>query len=304
MAREVRKIGSFSAVGASQTATQQIPLNATYYNLILETQGLTLSQMEDIRVKINAQTFRQHSATELNRINVYNGRKTNGNSGTGKQYLMIDFHRPYLRTLPERVFTAIGTGVPGDPKTNPNPVRDFVIEVDIAAGVNAPKMTLYAEIDLPAPTGQIKYYESYTWVPGAAGTVAAPAAFDFINYPKGRTIQRIYAWRLKNGAIQGTHLLDYGQIINDNEIMYEVPAKMAKVQQQDGFGGLNPDDWMFVINPSFNGDGSNGFSTVYTGGALAGSAIADQRIRYGVMNITPTTDVYKIFLERIGAPRQ
>ena len=301
MSRETRKVGSFNSVGIGQIATKQIPLTATYMSLIVRYKGLTLADMTDIKVLLNNQIIRQHSAADLNRINTYNGRTPLTNAVT-EQWMFIDFTRPYLRTYAERVFTAIGTGLPRN--LDANSPEQFSIEITIRpeAVDRAISLELWAELDLPAPLGLIKYVQRHSWKAQQFGTATAPVYLDFDGYVKGPSIQRVIAWRKVNGVVSNDVKIVSAQLLNDNNISYETTKALADIQANDGFGNLEPSDGLFVIDTAYAGDGNNGFPTTYTAGEKAGLKIEDQRIRFAVTDIDTSTDSHEIVLERIGAP--
>jgi hypothetical protein len=137
MALRVKQpLPSFSGVAAGQTATVDVPVRGTYYNIALEyresgtlaNQATIEAAITEIRVKINGQVQRRFSAEDLIDINAYHGiTYQNG-------YLVIFFAEPWARHEKSEDVLAWGTA----------DVQSFQIEVDIDAGATAPTLSATA----------------------------------------------------------------------------------------------------------------------------------------------------------------
>lgn len=73
--KTTRRMPSFEAVGAGQTATLRLPIGLTFHQVWIEFAGVTLAQMDQIRLVANGQPIHNWgTGTELDRLNQYEGR--------------------------------------------------------------------------------------------------------------------------------------------------------------------------------------------------------------------------------------
>ncbi len=99
-----RKMPSWEGVAAGQTATVRLPIGNTYHKLLVPYSGVTLAQMDEIRVIANGKTIQRLIGGDvLDSMNQFDGRNAAGG------ILTIDFERFGLRTRAGSEFTVIGT---------------------------------------------------------------------------------------------------------------------------------------------------------------------------------------------------
>ncbi|MBL4761679.1 MAG: hypothetical protein JKY93_03155 [Gammaproteobacteria bacterium] len=136
MARRKIKLPSFNAVGASQTATIDIPVGARFHNIKIfykdnAIQSVIESDITMIRIKVNGKVQRTYKPAEL-----YKTLKANGHAFIAG-IIPIYFSEPWRRNVVSEDVLAWGT----------SGLDTFQIELDIASGATAPKLHAYAVTD-------------------------------------------------------------------------------------------------------------------------------------------------------------
>lgn len=117
-------------------ALYKLPIGARYHDLYIEYSGLTLSDMTEIRVKINGLVVQRFSATERDLLNQFLGLPAaNG-------VLRIPFDRVGLKNRVDEEITAINTDASDQ---QGNRISSFAVEIDIAGTATAPVLTMTAE---------------------------------------------------------------------------------------------------------------------------------------------------------------
>lgn len=203
-----RKIQSFEGVAAGQTATARIATNLTLNKVLLAYSGVTLAQMNAIRLVLNGKTVQQWSeAAKLDLDNKYLG------MDAAAGVLTIDMERFGLRTREGQEFTAIGMGIPEDPQR----VTTAVIEVDIDAAAVGPVLSAKGIFSNPRPLGLIKHVREFTKSPGGAGL------YEISDIPRLGDINRIIfdtsAVTINGIRIERDGYTIFERTTADNEVM-------------------------------------------------------------------------------------
>ncbi len=138
MARITKRMPTPTGVGADETALCKLPIGNRFHRLFLIYSGVTLAQMNEIRVLANAKTIHRYSGTERDVLNQFRGK----DAAAG--ILEIPFDRQDLLTRKGMEETAINTG-----DTNPNNgqiITALNLEIDIDAAAASPSFQVYAEM--------------------------------------------------------------------------------------------------------------------------------------------------------------
>lgn len=167
-----RKLPSWEGQNPGNTAVLRCPIGLTYEQIIIGYAGVTLAQMNEIRVIGNGKTFmRFTSGTLLDLINRFHGRAAaNGN-------LVIDFTRYGLRTRAGEELTALGTGAP--PKDGRPELTTLTVEIDIDAAAAAPALVAKAVQSQSRNIGLIRHVKEFGYNPAAVGE------FEISDIPRG-----------------------------------------------------------------------------------------------------------------------
>lgn len=238
---------SFDGVAAAQTATLKCPIGLTYHQLLVTYTGVTLAQMDEIRVIANGQTIQKYtSGTQLNEFNQFYGR------AAASGILIIDFERYGLTRRDAREITALGTGKAQNATTNPNPISTLNVEIDINAGAAAPVLSARAIQSGPAVTGLILKRRSYAYSPAASGD------FEISDLPKGDLI---------NSIVFGLSLITNLKIERDNFIVFDRTDADNNLVLNDGVR-VSGATVGTVYDPTENGDGADGLATRNSDGTL------------------------------------
>jgi len=154
MARKFIKLPSLSNVAASSTATLQCPVGVTYHKIDFQCEGVTPSQMENIRVEINGKPIQEYkNGTRLNDINAYYSRHVESGIVT------LWFDSPHFDNVPLRRTTGLGT----------LDVSTLQVKFGIASGVTNPKIEAYATVSPATPLGMIRKVKTYVVSNAATG---------------------------------------------------------------------------------------------------------------------------------------
>lgn len=232
-----RRMPSFESVAAGATATQRLPIGLTFHQLWIEYAGVTLAQMNEIRIVANGQPIMVYdSGTDLDRLNQFQGRSAAGG------ILAIDFDRYGLTDQAQREFTALGTGNPGDP----SPVTTLQVEIDLDAGAAAPVLSARAVQSVPQNLGLIKKVRKFGYSPGGA------IDFEISDLPKGDVINML---EFAFSANDLTRL----KVERDTFVVFDREDQLNERIQADG--KRVPQANSFVYDPTEEGVGTEGLIT-------------------------------------------
>lgn len=176
MARVFKRMPSFQAVAAGQTAICNLPLGMSYHQLLLRyqanegagvvdaTEAVMADDITEIRIIVDGDTKVQMSGVEAIALAKFYGQTVM--AGT----LPIFFSRPWLRSIEAEDEIAFGTA----------DLQTFNIEVDIKAGTTSPSLSAYAVQGPNMPLGRYiairRFGQTYA---GAAGD------FEISDLPRG-----------------------------------------------------------------------------------------------------------------------
>lgn len=247
MPRVTLRMPSAQGVGAGQTATFRLPIGRTYHNLLLTYSGVTLAQMTEIRLVVNGKTQRRITGGDwqdsLNKFVKH---------AAANGVLRIDLDRSRMRLKGGEEFTAIGTGVQGDPQQ----ITTMSLEIDIDAGAAAPALALKAIQSDPSPAGMISKLREFSYAPSAGGD------YEIADLPKGDLIGRIYFRKAGINSVK---------IERDGFVVFERTAAENSLIQTDGERAPQAD--VFIFDPSELG---------FAGEQLATAGVQDLRITVNV----------------------
>jgi len=237
-----RRMPGFEGVAAGNTATLRLPIGNSYHQLLLTYSGVTLAQMNEIRVVANGEpVMRFTSGTQLDDINQFEGR------AAAAGVIVIDFDRYNLRTRRAEEITKIGTGDPNDP----TPITTLALEIDIDGAAAAPVLSCKAIQSGPEPVGLIKQVRQFNY------TVSATGDFEISDLPKGDLMNKVIFGN--HGTIASTKL----KLERDNFVVFERSTAENELIQTDGV--REPQASLAVIDPTENGHGSETIETAGVG---------------------------------------
>lgn len=206
MARITRKNPSFSNVQAGATATLEFKLGLSYHHTNLLFTGMTLAQMQNIRIEADGKPIKYWKDGErLNSENKYYGR----GAATADTITMF-FTRKELETIEQRRVFALGT----------SDVSTLSLLIDIHEDAVSPKLEAYSVQGNPANMGFITRIKQYQMSSAVAGEVE----IDNIPLQEGQAISAIH---LYNPNIESCELE-----INNN-IRFESTKSLAAKNQVD-----------------------------------------------------------------------
>ena len=169
---------SFQGVAAGQTATVMLPIGLSYHELLMNFAGITLAQMNEIRVVANGKVIQRYaSGTQLNAMNLFEGR------AAATTVLTIPLGDRFgLKSRAGIEFTKLGTGMLDDKR----PVTSLYVEVDIDAAAAAPVLSMIAIQSDPDYSGIIRHVNQFTYSPTTA------MDFDVADLPKGKIFNQMF----------------------------------------------------------------------------------------------------------------
>lgn len=138
MARYELRMPSPDGVAKGQTARFNLALGNRYHELQLIYAGVLLSQLTEIRVKLNGKVVQIFSGEQRDKWNQFDG------MSAASGILRIPFDRQKLKTLAAEEETAIDTG--SITQGQGERVTSFVVEIDISGAASAPKLEMYATV--------------------------------------------------------------------------------------------------------------------------------------------------------------
>lgn len=236
-----RALPSFNGVGASQTATLDLPIGRTYHGILITFGGttMTLALMTEMRLILNGRTIQTITgAADLDIINRFNGRAP----ADGQIYW--DFERFGLDNVRMREATVIGTGMPQNldresPNYEPVEVATLKMEIDIGAAT-APTLSAKALTSAKRPLGWIHHRRKFIHSPSASGD------FEVSDLPKGMRLDKLYI-KTADG--------DVNSVVLDRDNFRLFDRTVAENNQQQIDGVRVPMPLWYVLDPSETGDG-------------------------------------------------
>lgn len=226
-----RKMPSFEGVAAGQTATCRLPIGLTYHQILVNYSGVTLAQMDEIRLIANGKTIQRWIGGDvLDAVNQFDGR----NAANG--VLVLDLERYGLRTRAGVELTAIGTG----DKKDPAPISTLYLEIDINAAATGPVLSAKAIQSGPRPSGPLKQVRVFGYDPAGSGS------FEISDLPKLGPIGRVI---LKSGSVNSL------KIERDGYTVFERATAENEAVQKDGIRVPQAGYW--VYDPSETGNGQD-----------------------------------------------
>ena len=206
-----RKMPSLSNVAAGSEAVLNLPLGNTYDKLMLEFSGVTLAQMQNIRLEIDGKVVQQFKdGQRVVDINTYYGRPAD-DAGL----LTFWFVRPEMNRLQDQRLTALGTA----------DIKTLALRFNIAADATAPEITAYAVQSERQPLGMITKVKTFT------SSVATAGVQEIDNLPRGN---------IQNGIrIAAIHAfkddISKGELEMDGRTAFELPKTVSEnVQKKYG----------------------------------------------------------------------
>lgn len=232
-----KRMPSFEGVAAGSTATLRLPIGLTYEQLLITYSGVTLAQMNEIRVIGNGKTFQRFtSGNRLDTINQYHGR------AAADGVIVIDFTRYGLRTRAGEELTGLGTGVPS--KDGSVELSTLALEVDIDGAASAPALSCKAVQSKPQPLGLIKHVREFGYNPAASGE------FEISDIPKGHLFNTVHFVSSDVNSLR---------VERDGYTVFERAAAENTLLQTDG--ERSPQSGVFTFDPTEIGNGGETLQT-------------------------------------------
>lgn len=144
-----------SGVAAGQTAVIKLPVGFTYHGVMIPFTGVTLAQMDEIRVVVNGDVIQRWvGGDRLDSVNQFDNQTAAG------AILRLDFERRGMLTRQSNEASVLGTGWNSTPagrkNPDPRPVTSAQIEIDIDALAAAPAISyVIARRSAPQPSGTL-----------------------------------------------------------------------------------------------------------------------------------------------------
>lgn len=171
-----RTMPAFSGVAIGQTATAALPIGLTYHALVIDYSGMALTDLTELRLKINGKVRIQATGVQLDLINQFDRVPAAVAAGPGTLIFPLD--RLGLLTRAAREYSALGTGLPGGP-------GNVTLEVDVGALAVAPVLSMRAMQSAPRAPLAVKNLEFYQYNAPAIGL------FEIADIPRTDVISRI-----------------------------------------------------------------------------------------------------------------
>jgi len=173
-----KRMPSFEGVAAGQTATAKMPIGLSYHTALLTYSGVTLAQINEIRVVVNGKVLQRYvEASHLDSMNKFNGEA--GAAGILNIPIGDSFGN---KTRAGVELSKLGTGVAGDT----NAVTSLHIEVDIDAAAVGTTLSLLATMSDPDVSGLVKHVRQFTKTPTGAGI------FEISDLPRGDLYKKLF----------------------------------------------------------------------------------------------------------------
>lgn len=226
---------------AGNTLTLRLPIGLTYNQVYTEYAFLATATpvplgnaIGEIRVVANGRPIWNIQASELDRINQFEGRSA------AQGILTIDFDRYNLRTRAAEEFTSIGTGA----KDDPTPLTTLTLELDIksASAITSGTLTSKLRQSDSRVLGAFKKMRRYVHVFTGAAIV------EIADFPKGDLI---------NGAhfFESANDIDNLRLERDNFVMFDRSKELNARIQTDGVRVPSAD--LYVYDTCEDGNGTD-----------------------------------------------
>jgi hypothetical protein len=199
------KLATASGIGAGQTATMSIPTGLTYLalHIVAKNNGVAVTNwgtfFSEIRLSLDGVVKYRVTGNECAMLADYYGWNTEAG------ILPIPFARDYLRNANQESYLAWGT----------KGLESFTAEFDIAAGVVAPTMSVYATRGPGEPLGQHVEVNNQVFQVSSAGEI------EFSDFP--RVMGGLMALHIDTAAITDV------ATISDQVRLMELPVALARV---------------------------------------------------------------------------
>lgn len=225
---------SFEGVAAGATATARLPIGLTYETLLLTYSGVTLAQMNEIRVIGNGKTIQRYtSGTRLDELNKFHGR------AAASGIIAIDFIRYGLRTRAAEEITALGTGIVG-----PEELTTLAVEIDIDAAAAAPVLSMKAIQSVARPLGLIRWVREFGYNAPAIGQ------YEISDIPKNHLFNTVHfnSADVNSVEIQRDRFSVFKRLKAENDLVQSDGARV-------------PVAGAFVFDPTEVGNGAESLET-------------------------------------------
>ncbi len=222
--RIFKKMPNGSGIGAGQTATFNLPLGITYYQLMLRIRADLGSGIVDvpvaslgdvigeIRLYIDGQESIRVDAADLAVILAYKGQTVKAGA------LPLMFANPSQRTAAGEDAPAIGTA----------DIQSLSLEIDIKDGVTSPGLVVYGRMGPNTPLGQFYAIKKYPFNVGNLGTR------ELQDLP--RTSYNLLAMHISTDQISSVQLEANQRIVRDfDRVVGEATAIQTGKVWQPGF---------------------------------------------------------------------
>ncbi len=244
------KIPNTTAVAANQPATWSVPIGLRYHSFQLAYSGITLAQMDQIRLNVNGETIHRYTGVQRDKLNQFDGRAAAGG------ILTIPLDRFGLYRQDGEEMTALRTGVADKLGKIINKVE---IEIDVNAAAAAPAIAINATAsDNPSGIGPgiIQRVLSYNRNFGASGVV------EWADLPKATEGSK---YQVINRAAFFASNITNMEVSRDNKIIFQRTKALNDRVQLDGV--RVPQSGLFVIDPTCEGYDFEGINLVQGNGA-------------------------------------
>jgi len=251
-------------VAAGQTATFKLPVGRTFHELELAYAGVTLAQIDAIRVFANGKVIHRYSGADRDSMNQFDGR------AAAAGILILPFTRYNMKTRAGEGETSLVTGTPDG-------ISSLYVEVDINAAALGTTLSMTASqsenpANITSGAGTVLHILSHTRNPAGAGP------FELADLPRGSAttlfLNRIW---FKPSANDISKLI----IERDLYTLFEREKALNERAQNDGV--RTPQAGWVVIDTS-----ERGYSEVL---ALAGASDFRYKLTTtGAMTLTVYTE--------------
>lgn len=154
---------AFDGVGAGQTARTKLQIGWAYHRALVTYAGVTLAQINEVRVLANSEVIARIVGADLDSINQHDGRAAAGG------ILTIPFDRYGLLNRTAEEETALVTGTPDK---DGRIIKTLDLEIDVDAAAVGTALSASVEISRPRPgkgPGTILRTEKHIRAIGGAG---------------------------------------------------------------------------------------------------------------------------------------
>ena len=219
MARRLKKLPSLSNVAAGSTATLEAPRGLAYHQIVLKYSGITLAQLQKIRMEVDGKVFQQYKdGAQLDSLNQYYGRGAAENG-----WIVLHFARPELDTLAQKRLFALGTA----------DISTLALRIDIDAAAAAPVLEAYALEAEQEPFGLCTKVKSFPVSFATGGTHEV----DNLPVPASARIAAIHLF---------TDKVTHAELEVNGNIAFQAPKTLEDKIQKDA--GRSPSASKFTLD--------------------------------------------------------